>query len=329
MKNIIIFLLVLVLSLIITSSVVAGGFNKSGRTAFQFLKIGVGARQTALGEASITSVRDINSIFWNPAGITGVQAREASFSYNHWFADMDYLAGAAGIRLKGIGVVGISYAVLNYGDLQEALTPIVGGSSDSRTGNLFTGHDLMAGLSFAREFTDQLSIGATVKIVQEKLFTYTVNLLAFDVGTNYDIAYKGLRLAMSAQNFGSSVKWLENSNRDEGYDIPLIYRIGFSFNLIHQKEGFFTAGVRHQVRLNMEAVHTNDYGDRFHFGGEYWYNDFIALRAGYRINYDEGNFSFGIGVKHRVSNFDVGLDFAYVSYEFLTSPYRLTLVLAF
>jgi hypothetical protein len=30
---------------------IGGGFNKSGRTAFQFVKIGIGARQVALGEA--------------------------------------------------------------------------------------------------------------------------------------------------------------------------------------------------------------------------------------------------------------------------------------
>src|SRR5450830_945576 len=96
-------------------------FNKGGRTAFQFVKIGVGARQVALGEASIASVRDVNSAFWNPAGISGVQSVEASFSYTQWFAELKYMAGAAAIRWEGIGTFALSYSTLDYGKIPEAL----------------------------------------------------------------------------------------------------------------------------------------------------------------------------------------------------------------
>ena len=48
-------------------------FNKGGRASFQFLKIGIGAHQTAVGEVAVATFRDVNGVFWNPALITGVQ----------------------------------------------------------------------------------------------------------------------------------------------------------------------------------------------------------------------------------------------------------------
>ena len=70
MKNFIKIFIVLIFSL---SQLSFGQFNKAGRTAMQFLKIGNGSRQVAMGEAAIAGVQDVNSIFWNPAAITGIQ----------------------------------------------------------------------------------------------------------------------------------------------------------------------------------------------------------------------------------------------------------------
>ncbi len=329
MKRIIIPLACAVVFLIATKDIRAGGFTKAGRTAFQFVKIGVGARQTALGEAGIASIRDANSVFWNPAGVTGIGAKEASFSYSTWFADMHIVSGVVGIRWQDVGVFGLSVSSLPYGDIPEATIPTVGGSSDTRTGNFFTGHDLVAGLTFAREFTDKLSIGVTAKFLQEKLYSFTVNSYAFDVGTNYEIGYNGLRIAMSAQNFGPSVKWLTVSDRDEGYDIPLVFRIGVSANIIATGDGFLDLGSSNRVMVSIDAVHPNDFGDRFHVGAEYWFNDMLALRGGYRFNYDEGNASFGFGVKQNVGGLALRADYSFVSYTYLVSPHRFTLSLDF
>ncbi|UCE05603.1 MAG: PorV/PorQ family protein [bacterium] len=316
----------------IPSSSNGQGFNKGGRTAFQFIKIGIGARQTAMGEACISVVRDINSVFWNPANITGILTTEASFSYARWFADMNYLAGAAGYRWAGVGVFALSVSSLDYKHLQEALVLENIESVDPRTGKTFTGGDLMLGLSFAREFTNKLSIGITAKYLREELFVYDVDLLAFDVGTYYNTAFKGFRIAMSAQNFSTgSISWLEKgkSDRIEGYDIPLIFRVGTTFDLIGGQSAFFNFGEDHYLQLSLDAINTNDYGERYHIGGEYWFGDFVALRSGYRFNYAEGNLSFGFGLNLEVSGLKTKVDYAYVNYEFLDSPHRFTVSFSF
>jgi hypothetical protein len=303
-------------------------FNKGGRTAFQFLKIGVGARQAALGEASIATVRDANSAFWNPAGISGVEGYEASFSYARWLADMNYVAGAIAGRWGEVGTFALSIAALDYGDIPEA---VVGGSGgDARTGETFTGNDFLVGLSYARNFTDRLAIGVGVKYVQESLFDYSENTVAFDVGTTYDIGYKGLQLAMSAQNFAGSVRWLDEdqADRQEGYDIPLVFRIGLSGALVGAN-GFMTMPGPHRVDLSAEAINTNDFSERIHFGLEYTFNELFVLRGGYRFGYDEGNWALGAGLNPEVGGVRMRFDYAYVGYSFLAAPQRLSVSFAF
>jgi hypothetical protein len=303
-------------------------FNKGGRTAFQFLKIGVGARQAALGEASVALVRDVSAAFWNPGGIAGIERYEASLTYTRWLADMNYGAAAIGARVEGIGTFAVSVAALDYGDIPEA---VVGtGATDPRTGNTFSGSDFMAGLSYAREFTDRLAIGLGVKYLHENLWEERASTVAFDVGTNYEVGYRGLRLAMSAQNLGGSVSWRADSltDRQDGYDLPLVFRVGVSASLAGP-DAFVQMDGPHRVVAAVEAINTNDFSERLHLGLEYTFSDLFALRGGYRLNYAEGNWSVGAGLTPTVGDLRLRVDYAYVGYEFLTAPHRLSVGFAF
>ncbi len=311
----------------------ANAFDKSGRTAMQFVKIGVGARQTAIGEASISIVRDVNAMFWNPAGISGIQSGEASFSYNRWFAGMNHFSAAVGYTIEDIGTIGLSAVALSYGDIPEALSSSATGSADTRTGATFTGSDMMFGLSFSHQFMDRLSIGVSAKYLQEKLWVYSKGVMAFDFGTYFDTGFKGIRFAMSFQNFGGSVKFLDIGMKQEGYDLPLIFRLGASIDIVGGSDMFIDGGKDHLLALAVDAINTNDFGERYHIGAEYSYRGFgeliISARGGYRFNYDEGNVSFGAGLEQKLAGMAVRLDYSFVSYAYLESPNRLTLTLVF
>lgn len=306
------------------------GFNKGGRTAFQFLKIGVGARQAAIGSAGIAVVQDVNAAFWNPAGIAGIERMETSFSYTRWFGDMDYVGGAIGATRTGLGSVALAVASLNYGDIQEAVVG-GGGANDTRTGNTVSGGDLMVNLSLARHFTDRLAIGASAKYLRESLWDYGVHTYAFDVGTFYEMGYNGLTLAMSLQNFGGAVSFLddEQTDRQEGYDLPLVFRIGASTSLVGAQNAFVSAGPAHHLALSLEAINTNDFNERLHVGLEYAFSDFLMLRGGYRMGYEEGNWAAGFGLLPSMGGLQLRIDYAYGAYQYLQDPHRLTMTVAF
>ncbi len=328
MKKFTLLLLVLIIGIVQLSY---GQFNKAGRTSMQFLKIGNGSRQVALGEASIAGVQDINAIFWNPAAITGINGAQAAFNYNKWIADLNVLSGAVGYNLDGVAAFAFNYVSLDYGDIPEALVTSGSGSIDTRTGSFFTGGDVMIGFGIARRFTDKLSVGVNVKYIEEKLHVYSSSLWGFDVGSFYDTGWRGIRIAMSAQNFSTQARFLHTREEEQQtYEIPLVYRIGVSMDLMGG-EDLFLGGEpdQHKLTFNVDAIHSNDYKERLHIGLEYKVFNIFSLRGGYKFNYDEGNLSFGAGVDYSIEGFRFNFDYAYVNYDFLESPHRFTVSLGF
>jgi opacity protein-like surface antigen len=134
---------------------------------------------------------------------------------------------------------------------------------------------------------------------------------------------------MSAQNFSKSVKYLTVSDRPEGYDVPLLFRIGVSVDLVKAGDAFIDAGSSHTLTLAGESLNSNDFGERWHVGTEYIFAGFLSLRAGYRFNYEEGLASFGVGVQKEFSGADVRVDYSYVSYQYLQSPHRISVSVGF
>lgn len=306
-------------------------FNKAGRTAMQFLKIGIGARQTALGEANVASVQDVNSIFWNPAATTGIDGIQASFSYTSWIADLKIMSGAVGVTFGQVGTLSLSYITMDYGDIPLAYTTSASGNIDTRTGGSFTGSDLLFGIGFSRKFTDKLSIGVNLKYIREDLHVYYSDLWGFDVGSFYDTKWKGIRIAMSAQNFSSQARWLHTKEEEQQtYELPIVYRIGMSIDLLGGEDLFLGGDpAKHKVTYNIDAIHTNDYAERMHMGLEYTAFNMITLRGGYRFNYEEGNLSAGVGFNYDAGFAKLNIDYAYVQYDFLESPHRVTVSMEF
>lgn len=306
-------------------------FNKVGRTSMQFLKIGIGGRESSLGEACIANPKDINSVFWNPAGITMVDNIGVSFHYTKWMINLNVFGGAAGINLGDLGVVAFDYVILDYGDLQEATVTSPSGNLDTRTGNIFSGKDLAFGVSYARKFTDKLAIGVRIKYLREDLYKYTTNLLAFDIGSYYDTGWKGIKIAMSAQNFSSQARWLNTGQEaQQSYEIPLVFRIGWSIDLLGGQNLFLGGDPNyHRLTFNMDAIHSNDYAERLNMGLEYVFLNQFYLRGGYRFNYDEGKLSGGVGFLTSLADFDLQLDYSYVVYDYLDSTHRFSLSIAF
>jgi len=324
---------ILLAALIICSAIgySQSNFNKAGRTSFQFLKIGIGAKSAALGESGISSMNDVNSVFWNPAAITNITGTQAAFDYTRWIADLNIASAAVAFNFGAAGTVALSYNSLDYGQLQEALVTSPSGSVDTRTGNTFTGSDLEVGLTYARQFTDKLSIGVTGKYLREDLFIYSSSLFAFDVGTYYKTGWHGINLAMSAQNLGSPARWLSTEEESQqSYDLPIVFRIGWSVDLMGGDDLFLGGDpMQHRITFSMDGVHSNDYGERVLMGLDYTAFNMFSLRAGYRLNYTEGNLSFGAGFNYSVGWANLQVDYAYVVYDYLESPHRISVIMTF
>src|SRR5438552_14250115 len=62
--------------------------SDTGTTAANFLKLGIGPRAVAMGEAQVGLADDVYATYWNPAGLAQLQNREAGFVQTQYIQDI-------------------------------------------------------------------------------------------------------------------------------------------------------------------------------------------------------------------------------------------------
>ena len=306
-------------------------FQRNGLSGWQFLKINGSARQAALGGAyTALSMPTADAIFGNPANLAGIDNIDVFLSRTNWIADIGHQSAAIAKNVRGIGVFGLSVVAVDMGEMPETINSPIAGETRTEvvvTGNTFTANDLAVGLSYARSVTDRLYVGGSARWIREAIADVSMNSVSFDFGTVYYTGFRSLRLALAARNLGPDTHlagWSEEYQA-EAVDIrmPIDYRVGLA------KDFFESASDIHRMTVSVEGLHPNDGPERLNVGAEYWLYDTIALRGGYRFNYDEERFTLGGGLQHNLGNVGFRASYALVEFGRLKSVHMFSLGLSF
>lgn len=287
-------------------------FNKAGTAGLQFLKIGVGARESAMGEAALGISKGANAIFWNPAGIAYAAPREVTFSYSNWLLDFNHSATALTWSIKDIGTVGLSVLYMGVPEFQETTVQAQDG-----TGRMVNAYDLGIGLAIARRFTDKLAMGGQIRYVKEQLDQDSFSNILLDIGATYFTGFRHLHISVCAQHFGPDIKMLRDKFR-----MPLVFKVGLADDLLNFED--------QRLTLAIDLVHPTDNTERMNFGMEYGFFDWLFLRCGYRFNADLGNWSFGAGLKQSLIGVNGSVDYSFTDYgEIMGGVNRLSVSFGF
>ncbi len=260
-------------------------FEKVGTVGAQFLKIGVGARATAMGEAFVPIADDASTIYWNPAGIARISGSELTLSHSSWPADISHqFAGAVFSYVTIPGVFAVSIAALQMDPMRE-----ITAHRPEGTGEMFDAGDMALGLTYARSLTDRFSFGGTLKWIHMGLADEKAEGFVGDFGTLYDTGFRGVKIGMVVQSLGPGMKFV-----DQEFPMPVTFKFGVSTNLVDRQW--------HLLRGAFEFNHPSDGAERVNMGGEYLLKQFepklrLALRGGYRFNRDEEGLTTGFGVE--------------------------------
>lgn len=293
--------------------------GKEGTTGAQFLKIGVGARAAAMGDAYDPIASGPEAIFWNAAGLVNIENQGITLSDNEWVYDTRLVSGAYA-RKFSFGTVGIMAHSMMYGDFEETTIEEPDG-----TGETFSANDMVVGAAIGRRLTDRFSVGGTAKFIR-LAFSGVEGVdpamgVAFDVGTQYDTGFRSLRMAIALQNLGPDLayggsylelqrtrnEWIEEEF--EGFALPVMVRLGVAYDPIEN------------LTVVVNASHPNDSRERVDVGGEWWPAKMLAVRAGYHVNYYEATYTGGVGLKLG----GLRADFAYGDFGRLDMTLRGTL----
>jgi hypothetical protein len=314
-------LLFILLIFCLISPAHSGEFSRVGTVGAQFLKIGMGARYVAMGEASVACVNDAYAMYWNPAALTEISSSNLVLTNVDWISDVQLNHASFGRSLDEYSALGVGLTALTMGNME--VTTI---EEPEGTGETFTASSYALSVGYARKFTDRFSAGISGKYIWERLSEETASGFAFDFGTLFLTGFRSLRIGMNISNLGPEMKlegpelnYTHNTKLQvDPYDLPLTFRFGMAYDFVDSPESRFT--------VTAEAKHPNDNEQQASFGGEYLWKEIFSLRGGYKFNYEEEGLTLGGGIKIKAGE-ETSLDISYAWADFsrLSSVHRFSL----
>lgn len=85
----------------------------------QFLKLGVGARAVAMGEAYSAIADEASAVYWNPGALTNIESRSATLMHAIYLEDTSFDYAAFVQNLGRWGVVGLGVQIMSVGSIDE------------------------------------------------------------------------------------------------------------------------------------------------------------------------------------------------------------------
>jgi hypothetical protein len=333
MKSFKILSICLLALLLVTQSGVSQD-RKAGLTGAAFLKVGVGARNVALGTAVTALAGDVNQMFYNPAGIALKDDKmQASFTYNKWIADIAHSTAAVSYNVEGIGTFGVGFITFGVSGI-EALRDIpvdpalVQYQIDMNTSSTYDYRDIAYQLTYSRYVIDRLSLGITLKGISQTIDGEGASAFAVDFGSIYHVGVLDWTIAARFNNLGSDLKFYDIAS-----PLPLQFTIGTA--LVPYKAESFS------VMVALDASKPQDGPIYLFSGAEVKILNIVALRGGYKFNYSGTNettikgtpavnttlegVSFGAGVMTTVGGVALGFDYSYTTMDLLDAAQRFTL----
>ena len=323
------------------ASLEEGTITRVGTTAAQFLKLGAGARAISFGGAYVAEASDMSAVYWNPAGFARLSGSHLQLSNTQYLADINYNFVAFGTAVEPVGSIGLSLLMVDSGDMavRTEMQP-------EGTGEQFNTLSFALQLTYARNLSDQFSIGGSLKFVQERIWHSKASAIAFDVGTLFTTPFERLRLGASMSNLGPKMRMdgrdilfsedpspntqgtaeiVNAQYRMDGFSMPLIFRVGVAWDAMDTGT--------HRILVTTDAAHPNDNAEYVNAGAEYSFRDLIAFRAGYRNLFEpdtEQGLTAGGSLMVRIHrDLAARFDYAYADFGRLTQTHWFTFNLSF
>lgn len=265
------------LALILSAGLAHAGIENAGTTAGNFLSVGTGAGILSMGGATLGAGGDLNAAAWNPAVLGRLASSQYALSHASLALDVsqDWIAAS--------GRVGRSETRWAASALYQNDGSFDGRDAFGASTGSFDVSNLALGLALARPFSPDVTAGARLNVVRESLGPASGSGLGFDLGLQARRGAFGFGAA--ARNLGGRMKY------DTGrYDLPGVFGLGASWSDAAK-------GLRFALDANFPRAYYND----VRLGGEWTWQQRVALRAGYRLELGAeqgeplGGPSFGLG----------------------------------
>jgi len=272
-----------------------------GTSGADFLELGIGSRPLAMGEAFTAQTDDINSIYYNPAGIASIKYPLLSVVHQELILDSRFENISFAHPLYG-GKIAFSNSFFWVPQFDKV---DIDGNNDGKVqfyNGVFTS-------AYAYDL-GPLYVGGSLKYIYQKIDTLFVSSVAMDLGvlkglyiySPFDSPIRNFHVGMSVLNLGTKAK-------DD--PLPRMFRMGLSY------KPTYWLGINMDVAENF--INRSDLYDftylfeesfRLNTGFELNYLEILYLRGGWKFN-DAGTYSMGMGFNYSIGDVAFSVDTSY------------------
>jgi hypothetical protein len=288
MKNFII-----ILFTTITATVWAGNPDRQGQAGAYELLLNPWARTAGLNMLNVSSVRGAEAANLNIAGLCRVNKMEVGIGHSIYLRGTGLSLNALSLAQKvGNGAMGISLNSLSFGKI-----PVTTNGLPEGTGATFSPTFFNLGLSYAHQFEKKVSVGVTVRLINESLADVSAFGFSIDAGVQYmtggDKYPERFKFGIALRNVGSRMRFggqglnfatvnpdgtqnynLTYSKQAAEFELPTQLHIGAGYDILPEEKLKLTA----MVNFTSNAFSRDEVGA----GMEFSFNNIFALRGSYR-----------------------------------------------
>lgn len=279
--------------------------------AAEVLTKGAGARPLAMGGAFAADANDATAAYWNPAGLALIDDIEITTMHSPQNDLQTYDFVNLAFKTQSAGSYALSYGRLGVDniDITNQQGQITGSTSYVDQFGFLSG-----GWKIGKQFT----LGGTIKFLKTDAYTAS----AFGIGSDLGVMFKPVKeftIALVGRDItgGSYITW-QNTNTHPTQVLQPSLTLGLSYcqELGKRQQSNNTQVPMSTLTVNLDAdtLYAGEALNNYHFGVEYWYRQFVAIRGGFEtkgLQFDNDSFTPSAGVGIWAYLFEV--DYAFVS----------------
>jgi hypothetical protein len=285
-------------------------------SAYDFLRIDVGARAAALGGAPVVMVDDPNAVFYNPAALGTLTQRRVSFGFFKHLLDINAGHASFGTEIPNLGFVGAGIVYINYGEFIRT------GEEGEDLGTFHAG-ELAVTAGYAGIFQPGFEYGVNAKFIYSSIAEAHSSAGALDFGLQYVAVPDRITLGISLLNLGTQLNPYVNTRER----LPLDLRVGVELLPEHLPAALLLS----LDRLNEQQ---DSFGQRFRafsVGLDLTPGPNVHLRVGYnnaerqdfKVLSSSGLAGFSIGGGINTDMYSV--DYAFSSFGSIGAVHRISI----
>ena len=183
----------------------AGNKDRAGQAGASELLVNPWAASSGWGNAGMASVKGVDALWSNVAGISFTNTMDLNFSYTNWLAGSGTTVVSFGLltRVSESVVAGLAVMSMSFGEVQKTTTENPDGGIGTYKPSLMN-----INIAVAKSFSNSIHGGFVLKIISESIADMSATGVALDAGIQYVTGITdNIHFGIALKNIGPTMKY--------------------------------------------------------------------------------------------------------------------------